>query len=106
MILPESAPVALPKFGSVIVVLELAYANGARLVMLKMLKKFALISKFAPSPKKPGIPNRFARLRSTWRYFGPRNELRPMPGVTLESPGTPAGPSAPTVEKHSVPTAG
>ena len=51
-------------------------------VMLKMLKKLNRISKFGFSPNTPklGNPNRFERLISTFKYFGPRNTLRPIAG--------------------------
>src|SRR5215510_433140 len=55
-------------------------SNGARFRLLKALKKFALTSRNAPSPRKRGRPVRFPRLKSTAKYLGPRNELRPMPG--------------------------
>src|SRR5829696_3008084 len=55
-------------------------SNGARFRLLKALKKFALTSRNAPSPRKRGMPVRFAKLKSTAKYLGPRNELRPMPG--------------------------
>src|SRR5262249_25645365 len=80
MTLPASAPEALPKSG------ESTFGEknpkGTRFSLLNALKKFALNSKKAPSPrcKKLGSPVRLAALRSMEKYFGPRNELRPMPG--------------------------
>src|SRR6266404_8873743 len=84
------------------VVLGDAKPKFCRFKMLKTLKKLALISRALPSPKK----NFFPRLRSTARYFGPRNELRPTPGGNSDKPGCPAGPNAATVEKNFVPPPG
>src|SRR4029453_3468752 len=64
-------------FELVIFVLSVLKPSGCRFRMLKILKKFALISRFGDSH---GSPNRFASVRSIWRYFGPRKELRPIPG--------------------------
>src|SRR5262249_33910856 len=54
--------------------------NGAKFRLLKRLKALTFTSRYAPSPKNDGRPVRFARLASTAKYLGPRNELRPIPG--------------------------
>src|SRR2546423_8089807 len=75
---PASALCARPK--SRLSIVGEKNSNGARFRLLKALKKFAFTSRNVPSPKNDGIPVRFARLKSTAKYLGPRNELRPMPG--------------------------
>src|SRR5215216_242155 len=75
---PASAFCARPKSG--LSTCGAKNPNGARFRLLKALKKFALNSRNVPSPRNDGRPVRLARLKSTAKYLGPRNELRPMPG--------------------------
>src|SRR5215207_6460736 len=75
---PANAFCARPKSG--LSTVDEKNPNGARFRLLKALNKFALNSRNAPSPRNAGTPVRFAKLRSTAKYLGPRNELRPMPG--------------------------
>src|SRR6185369_10197126 len=72
--------------------------NGVRFRLLKTLKKFALTSRNDASPRNAGRPVRLPRLISTAKYFGPRNELRPIPGGNF--------PSGLTSEKKFLPPPG
>src|SRR5919206_5038763 len=86
------------------VVEELEKPKGARLSLLKMLKKLARNSRFAASPRCSAPPRRvsFTRLMSMLKYLGPRNELRPMPGGAVTKPPVPLG-IARTMKKGAPP---
>src|SRR5205085_5865463 len=69
----------------------LSKPNGARLSLLKILKKLARNSRFAPSPRCRPLGRRvcFTRLMSMLKYLGPRKLLRPIPGGKTTNPPEP-----------------
>src|SRR5215813_14018872 len=88
---PARAPLGSPNVGRLTNTPLLPARNGARFSLLNALKKLKRRSRPAASPRTPneGRPNRFARLKSTEVYFGPRNTLRPMPGGLSSNVGVP-----------------
>src|SRR5205085_6799847 len=98
-----SPPLALAsKLPMVVELLE--KPKGARLSLLKMLKKLARNSRFAPSPRwsLPGKRVCFTRLMSMLKYLGPRKLLRPIPGGAATNPPEPFG-IARTMKKGAPP---